>query len=346
MGYRLEMSAEIYDWLAELRDSDPSAAVLAAQALAALADGGDRLGPPLVTAVTAVRPRPDELLPTLDRHYQDRLESMSLMRRRVAGAAMLRKDIERQLTELEPPPDSAGLQERFAAAMAAEERLTVESQREQMRLDAFRTRKEVLKAAYTAAEAEQLIEQAQDASDDAVRPDDPAGAAATLDEIIGQIEQELDLEAPAAGLMELRPGAPADSDIRILFAVEPPGTALLIAVLEGRDAVQDHYREAVLLASEVLQEAQAGQAAGEAARTFGDAQSFLEEFFPGHADELRAAAAALAAANPHLGSPMTDAHPGLCFFDLADDGKIAAITDFWPDPYELPASRAHLVERY
>ena len=45
--------------------------------------------------------------------------------------------------------------------------------------------------------------------------------------------------------MELRPGAPADSDIRILFAVEPPGTALLIAVLEGRDAVQDHYREAV-----------------------------------------------------------------------------------------------------
>jgi hypothetical protein len=38
--------------------------------------------------------------------------------------------------------------------------------------------------------------------------------------------------------------------------------------------------------------------------------------------------------------------PGLCFFDLADDGKIAQITDFWPEPYELPASRAHLVERY
>jgi len=38
--------------------------------------------------------------------------------------------------------------------------------------------------------------------------------------------------------------------------------------------------------------------------------------------------------------------PGLCFFDLADDGKIALITDFWPEPYELPASRAHLVERY
>ena len=179
------------------------------------------------------------------------------MRRRVAQAATLRKNIERQLTELEPPPDPAGLQERLAAAIEAEERLTVESQREQMRVDAFRTRKEVLKAAYTAAEAEQLIEQAQDVDDDAVRPDDPAGAAARLDEIIGQIEQELDLDAPAEGLMELRPGAPADSDIRILFAVEPPGTALLIAVLEGDDAVRDHYREAVLLASEVLREARA-----------------------------------------------------------------------------------------
>jgi SnoaL-like domain len=38
--------------------------------------------------------------------------------------------------------------------------------------------------------------------------------------------------------------------------------------------------------------------------------------------------------------------PGVCFFELDDDGLIARITDFWPDPYELPASRAHLVERY
>jgi hypothetical protein len=38
--------------------------------------------------------------------------------------------------------------------------------------------------------------------------------------------------------------------------------------------------------------------------------------------------------------------PGLCFFELNDAGKIARITDFWPDPYELPSNRAHLVERY
>jgi ketosteroid isomerase-like protein len=41
-----------------------------------------------------------------------------------------------------------------------------------------------------------------------------------------------------------------------------------------------------------------------------------------------------------------DHYPGLCFFDLDADGKIARITDFWPGPYALPASRAHLVERY
>jgi predicted ester cyclase len=37
--------------------------------------------------------------------------------------------------------------------------------------------------------------------------------------------------------------------------------------------------------------------------------------------------------------------PGLCFF-LDGQGRVAKITDFWPDPYLLPQQRAHLVERY
>lgn len=41
-----------------------------------------------------------------------------------------------------------------------------------------------------------------------------------------------------------------------------------------------------------------------------------------------------------------DTMVGLCFFDLDDKGLISLITDYWPEPYELPASRAHLVERY
>jgi hypothetical protein len=297
MGYRLQMSAEIRDWLTELRDSDPPTAVLASQAVAALAGAGDRLGPPLVIAV-ASRLEPDEVPSALDRRYQAWLESTNATRRRVAEAATLRKDIERQLTGPEWAQAPAGLRERLAAATEAEKRLIAASQREQMLAEAFRFRKEALKGAYIAAQVHQLMKQAEDGGDDVGLPDDPAGAAATLDEITGQIEKELGPETPAEGLMELRPGAAAGSDIRILFAVEPPGTALLIAVLEGRDAVDDHYSEAVLLASGVLREAQAGQAAEATAHEFADAHSFLEEFFPGHAAELHAAARLMSLENP------------------------------------------------
>ncbi|MCC9707239.1 nuclear transport factor 2 family protein [Streptomyces sp. MNU76] len=36
----------------------------------------------------------------------------------------------------------------------------------------------------------------------------------------------------------------------------------------------------------------------------------------------------------------------ISFFTVDEDGRIAAITDFWPEPYEPPAGREHLVERY
>lgn len=38
--------------------------------------------------------------------------------------------------------------------------------------------------------------------------------------------------------------------------------------------------------------------------------------------------------------------PAVSFFDLDDAGRIAGITEFWPEPYEPPAGREHLVERY
>jgi hypothetical protein len=277
MSYRLQMSTEFHDWLAELRDRDPSAAVLAAQALAALAAEGDHLGPPLVVAVPA-RLGPGELLSALDRRYQAWLETMTGLRRRAADAATLRRRLERQLAEPGPADELAAARQRLAATIEAGDRLAAAGQREHQAADAFRTRKEVLKALYNAARAEQFIEQAQaeDAGDDGA-----AAAAARLDEITGRLEQEVGWEEPAEGLMELRPGEPADRGLRILFAVEPPGTALLIAVLEGPDAVRDHYREAVLLASGVLRAARAGQVGEAAAHTFGDGQSFLEEFFPG-----------------------------------------------------------------
>jgi hypothetical protein len=37
--------------------------------------------------------------------------------------------------------------------------------------------------------------------------------------------------------------------------------------------------------------------------------------------------------------------PGLCFFEIDGDGRITRIADFWPEAYEPPANRSHLVER-
>ncbi|MFC8229924.1 nuclear transport factor 2 family protein [Streptomyces sp. NPDC057287] len=34
------------------------------------------------------------------------------------------------------------------------------------------------------------------------------------------------------------------------------------------------------------------------------------------------------------------------FFTFDPDGRIAGVTDFWPESYESPAGREHLVERY
>ncbi|MFD0344321.1 nuclear transport factor 2 family protein [Streptomyces sp. NPDC127117] len=38
--------------------------------------------------------------------------------------------------------------------------------------------------------------------------------------------------------------------------------------------------------------------------------------------------------------------PAVHFFVFDAAGRISEITDFWPEPYEPPAGREHLVERY
>ena len=38
--------------------------------------------------------------------------------------------------------------------------------------------------------------------------------------------------------------------------------------------------------------------------------------------------------------------PALTFFRFDDAGLIAHITDFWPEPYDPPPGREHLVERF
>ena len=48
----------------------------------------------------------------------------------------------------------------------------------------------------------------------------------------------------------------------------------------------------------------------------------------------------------HLGDRAGDgADDGMAFFEFAD-GLITRVTDFWPEPYEPPPGREHLVERW
>jgi hypothetical protein len=98
------------------------------------------------------------------------------------------------------------------------------------------------------------------------------------------MERELDQETWPQGLMELRPAGPDDAAVRILFAVEPPGTALLIAVLDGPDAVRERYLEAILLSADKLRQVRAGTAPEAAAHGYDSTRSFLEELYPHDAD--------------------------------------------------------------
>ena len=128
---------------------------------------------------------------TLDYSYQKQLELLQKVRRGVADVATSRKRLELQLQQLQSQSDklegqgrqalAAGredlarealtrrsgvqqqitdLQTQHAALQGEEEKLTLASQRLQAKVDAFRTKKETLKATYSAAEAQTRIGEA------------------------------------------------------------------------------------------------------------------------------------------------------------------------------------------
>ncbi|MHB2021840.1 MAG: PspA/IM30 family protein [Mycobacteriales bacterium] len=128
---------------------------------------------------------------TLDYSYQKQLEMLQKVRRGVADVATSRKRLELQMQQLQASSDklqtqataavSAGrddlarealsrraaiaqqvsdLQSQHDSLAGEEEKLTLASQRLQAKVDAFRTRKETIKATYTAAEAQTKIGEA------------------------------------------------------------------------------------------------------------------------------------------------------------------------------------------
>jgi len=338
VGYLLRMSDEIRDWLDDLRDSEPVAARQVGAALTALISEGSSLAAPLVIALESPPPPSPVGEPEkLDESRRGRLEQMQTGRGHHAEAAALIKNIEQQAAELEARQAQLGeqrwqaLQEGRpeAAAQVVDELAEVQGQLAQLR-----------RPPSLAAEAERGA-----ADQGAQTPDhDPA---AGLEERIAQIERELRPQVSAEGLMELRPGAPAHSDIRILFAVEPPGTALLIAVLEGRDAVEERRAEAVELSAEMLRRARAGQAPEAAAQAFDDVPSFLDEFFPGSADDVESAGAALAARNRARTLAAARSRLDLTREDVARrmgvrPGRVAAIEQAEPGATEVRTLAAYV----
>jgi phage shock protein A len=121
---------------------------------------------------------------TLDYSYTKQLELLQKVRRGVADVATSRKRLELQQQQLQQSADKLDGQDRedlarealsrksavtqqitdltsqHAALQAEEEKLTLASQRLQAKVDAFRTKKETIKATYTAAEAQTKIGEA------------------------------------------------------------------------------------------------------------------------------------------------------------------------------------------
>jgi len=128
---------------------------------------------------------------TLDYSYQTQLELLQKVRRGVADVATSRKRVELQINQLQQSSDKLDRQARdalavgredlardaltrkagvqgqlndlntqYTALQGEEEKLTGASQRLQAKVDAFRTKKETIKATYTAAEAQTRINEA------------------------------------------------------------------------------------------------------------------------------------------------------------------------------------------
>src|SRR3954453_22176785 len=128
---------------------------------------------------------------TLDYSYQRQLEMLTKVRRGVADVATSRKRVELQVNQLKTQSDKlteqaqkaismgredlarealtrksgitgqiSDLEAQHAQLQGEEEKLTLASQRLQAKVDAFRTRKETIKATYTAAEAQTRINEA------------------------------------------------------------------------------------------------------------------------------------------------------------------------------------------
>lgn len=337
MASGLRLHSELRDWLRDLRVTEPGLARLVGEAVLAVLEAGESLGPPLVMPLESVLRPPDDPREALDYSYQRQLEALQKVRRGVAEVATSRKRVELQVDQLEQAAgglarqsqDALGtgqedlasdarsreagareqllvLRRQLSVLLGEEQRVTAASQRLQAKVDAFRTRKETIKAMYTADEASRTVGEAfagigEDTGDleviDAgVEAFSEAGSASAE---VSEAPEEPRVLAPP-GVMELRPGAPDQVQVGLLFVMAPRHGAVLVAWVEDPGQSPDAYQEVIPAVTARLATAQSGPpeaAASPGAFTSYDAESFLDEFFPGEGAEVEIGAAALVARN-------------------------------------------------
>jgi hypothetical protein len=221
MEYQLHIDPAVESWLEQMRAAWPEGARQVSEALEVLRADGAAAGPPLVVPVDYV-PDGRDVGIELDHSYQRQLEAMNRVRRQSADVATLRKRLGIHLGEAMDDGQRARLRAAYDGIRAQEEKIFQVSRRMQQRVDAFRARKEVLRAAFLEALSDEMALLA-DAS--LVSADVPA-------------------ERPV-GLMELRPGAPDQIVARLLFTVEDPETANVIAAATEDEIVHAWYGEVI-----------------------------------------------------------------------------------------------------
>ena len=201
----------------------------------------------------------------LDASYERQLEMLTFVRRATADVATSRKRVELHIQRLENAAalgeqgarravmdrDLAALRAQYAELQDDETHMTMASQRLQRRVNEFRIRKEAVKAAWTAeaaaaeaARAELVIEDALAQLAD-VAPAGAPGAPAAPAGAPGAPAGGAPAAAVPVALSELLPGAPARTDIHVLFTVEEPGTAVLLAAGAHDDILRAWYARAI-----------------------------------------------------------------------------------------------------
>ncbi len=296
MAFRLRMPAQIGDWLADMRESEPEVAAEVGAAVTALIQAAQ----PRILAMVTDPDDPDRGNPQeiLDRTYQDLLSRLQLLRRKAADATTTRRNAEKQLAgERARAGDDddtvAALTQLRDRAHARERALKAGSERLQRYVDAFGAHTEVVRALYAAADAGLRIEQAADsgvewadglgsshgelsaaASDRTrrllvqarrLREDIRAClradyGAASRDPEAEREEQPAESGADLPEVLELR-ADPLGAEIRIFFAIEPIGTATLLTALEGTAAIRQNRDTAIELAGELYAEIRADREA-------------------------------------------------------------------------------------